>query len=68
MTCQISFVGENFSYRLYYHDAVRSNLGHFFALGTTSLKRGYYFPSMIRVSMEMRRVVVFKVNIDAIEA
>ncbi|WP_395447121.1 ATP-binding protein [Aminobacter sp. UC22_36] len=64
----ISFVGENFSYRPYYQDAIRGNLGRFFALGTTSLKRGYYFSSPIRVGMEIRGVVVFKVDIDAIEA
>lgn len=64
----ISFVGENFSYRPYYQDAIRGNLGRFFALGTTSLKRGYYFSSPIRIGMEIRGVVVFKVDIDGIEA
>ncbi|PWK66958.1 sensor histidine kinase [Aminobacter sp. AP02] len=64
----ISFVGENFSYRPYYQDAIRGNQGRFFALGTTSLKRGYYFSSPIRIGMEIRGVVVFKVDIDAIEA
>ena len=64
----ISFVGENFSYRPYYQDAIRGNLGRFFALGTTSLKRGYYFSSPIRIGMEIRGVVVFKVDIDGIES
>lgn len=64
----ISFVGENFSYRPYYQDAIRGNQGRFFALGTTSLKRGYYFSSPIRIGMEIRGVVVFKVDVDAIEA
>lgn len=64
----ITFVGENFSYRPYYQDAIRGNQGRFFALGTTSLKRGYYFSSPIRIGMEIRGVVVFKVDIDAIEA
>lgn len=64
----LSFVGENFSYRPYYQDAIRGNLGRFFALGTTSLKRGYYFSSPVRIGMEIRGVVVFKVDIDAIEA
>lgn len=64
----ISFVGENFSYRPYYQDAIRGDLGRFFALGTTSLKRGYYFSSPIRIGMEIRGVVVFKVDIDGIEA
>nr|WP_269930274.1 sensor histidine kinase [Aminobacter sp. HY435] len=64
----ISFVGENFAYRPYYQNAIRGDLGRFFALGTTSLKRGYYFSSPIRIGMEIRGVVVFKVDIDAIEA
>lgn len=64
----ISFVGENFAYRPYYQDAIRGDSGRFFALGTTSLKRGYYFSSPIRVGMEIRGVVVFKVDVDAIEA
>lgn len=64
----ISFIGENFSYRPYYQDAIRGNLGRFFALGTTSLKRGYYFSSPIRIGMEIRGVVVFKVDIDGIES
>ena len=34
----ISFVGENFSYRPYYQDAIRGNLGRFFALGTAPVE------------------------------
>ena len=62
------FVGENFAYRPYFQDAIAGNRGRFFALGTTSLKRGYYFSSPILVGSEIRGVVVFKVDIDAIEA
>lgn len=61
------FIGQNFSYRPYFQDAVSGGEGRFFALGTTSLKRGYYFGSPIRVDGEIRGVVVFKVDIDAIE-
>lgn len=63
-----SFVGENFSYRPYYQDAIRGQQGRFFALGTTSLKRGYYFSSPVMTNGMVRGVVVFKVDIDAIEA
>ena len=64
----ISFVGENFSYRPYFQDAIKGKRGRFFALGTTSLKRGYYFSAPVQVGDTIRGVVVFKVEVDAIEA
>jgi two-component system C4-dicarboxylate transport sensor histidine kinase DctB len=64
----VSFVGENFSYRPYYQDAIQGRQGRFFALGTTSLKRGYYFSAPVTIRDEIKGVVVFKVDIDAIEA
>jgi len=63
-----SFVGENFSYRPYFQDAAKGSQARFYALGTTSLKRGYYFASPIRVNDTIRGVIVFKVDIDSIEA
>jgi two-component system, NtrC family, C4-dicarboxylate transport sensor histidine kinase DctB len=63
-----SFVGENFSYRPYFQDAIAGGQGRFFALGTTSLKRGYYFASPVRVAGNVLGVVVVKIDIDAIEA
>ncbi|MEZ5783759.1 MAG: sensor histidine kinase [Rhizobiaceae bacterium] len=62
-----TFVGENFSYRPYFFDALAGGKGRFFALGTTSLKRGYYFGAPIRLGDDVRGVVVFKVDIDSIE-
>lgn len=64
----LSFVGQNFSYRPYYQDAAEGKQGRFFALGTTSLKRGYYFSSPVHVGGQIRGVVVFKVDIEPIEA
>ena len=63
-----SFVGQNFSYRPYFQDAARGLQSRFYALGTTSLKRGYYFASPVRVDGAIRGVIVFKVDIDSIEA
>jgi two-component system C4-dicarboxylate transport sensor histidine kinase DctB len=65
---EISFVGENFTYRPYFQDAMAGKLGRFFALGTTSLKRGYYFSAPVMIEDTVRGVVVFKVDIDAVEA
>lgn len=63
-----SFVGENFSYRPYFQNAMAGLQARFFALGTTSQKRGYYFSSPVHVDGAVRGVVVFKVDLDAIEA
>ena len=62
-----SFVGENFDYRPYFTDAIKGGLGSFFALGTTSLKRGYYFSAPIRNGENIDGVLTIKVDIDAIE-
>jgi two-component system C4-dicarboxylate transport sensor histidine kinase DctB len=62
-----SFVGQNFSYRPYFQDAAKGRQSRFYALGTTSLKRGYYFGSPVTVDGEIRGVIVFKVDIDSIE-
>ncbi len=62
-----SFVGQNFSYRPYFQDAAKGRQSRFYALGTTSLKRGYYFASPIHVEGRISGVIVFKVDIDSIE-
>jgi two-component system C4-dicarboxylate transport sensor histidine kinase DctB len=62
-----SFVGENFSYRPYFRDAAAGRQARFYALRTTSAKRGYYFASPVDVAGVVRGVIVFKVDIDAIE-
>lgn len=63
----VSFVGENFAYRPYFYDALTSDEGRFFALGTTSLKRGYYFGAPVRTPDGPQGVVVFKMDMDMIE-
>lgn len=63
-----SFVGQNFSYRPYFQEAAEGKLSRFYALGTTSAKRGYYFSAPVRVSGAVRGVIVFKVDVDVIEA
>jgi two-component system C4-dicarboxylate transport sensor histidine kinase DctB len=64
----VSFVGENFSYRPYFQEAAEGRQSRFYALGTTSSKRGYYFGSPIEIAGAIRGVIVFKVDIDMIEA
>ena len=64
----VSFVGQNFSFRPYFQQALRGEEGHFFALGTTSDKRGYYFSAPVFVNGKVAGVVVFKIDLGQIEA
>lgn len=61
------FVGRNFSYRPYFQQAMQGNLGRYFALGTASLKRGYFFAYPVRSENEILGAVVIKINIDDVE-
>lgn len=63
-----TFVGENYSYRPYYQDAIRGGLGRFFALGVMSNMRGYYFSAPVKLGDRAAGVVVLKVHIEEIEA
>ncbi|OLP54823.1 two-component sensor histidine kinase [Rhizobium rhizosphaerae] len=63
-----SFVGENFSYRPYFQQAIAGQTARFYALGTTSAKRGYYFSAPVRIAGAIRGAIVFKVDVDLIEA
>ncbi|MDR7125237.1 ATP-binding protein [Pseudotabrizicola sp. 4114] len=62
-----SFIGGNFAFRPYFYDALTGAAGQFYALGTTSGKRGYYFGAPVRVAGLTAGVLVFKVDLDAIE-
>ncbi|WP_240905628.1 sensor histidine kinase [Thiorhodococcus mannitoliphagus] len=61
------FVGRNFSFRPYFRDAMEGQLGRYFALGTTSKQRGYYFAYPVREAEEILGAVVVKIDIAATE-
>ncbi|WP_295476136.1 ATP-binding protein [uncultured Pseudomonas sp.] len=63
-----SFVGRNFSFRPYFNDALAGKLGRFFGLGTTSVKRGYFFAAPVRDGDEVVGVLVIKVDLDYTES
>ena len=42
-------------------------MGRYFALGTTSSKRGYYFAYPVRKDDEILGAVAIKINIDSVE-
>lgn len=62
-----SFVGGNFAFRPYFFDAMAGGQGRFYALGTTSNKRGYYFGAAIDVAGQRLGVMVLKVDVDDLE-
>ncbi len=62
-----SFVGKNFHYRPYFRQAIQGRPGHYFALGTTSGKRGYYFSHPVFIGGTPRGVLVVKVDLNDIE-
>jgi two-component system C4-dicarboxylate transport sensor histidine kinase DctB len=62
-----SFVGRNFSFRPYFQQAMRGKQGNYFAIGSTSSKRGYYYSFPVRYAGEVIGVVVVKMDISLIE-
>ncbi|SDX16360.1 two-component system, NtrC family, C4-dicarboxylate transport sensor histidine kinase DctB [Pseudomonas syringae] len=62
-----SFIGRNFSFRPYFIDALAGRTGRFFGLGTTSVKRGYFFAAPVRDGDRVIGVLVIKVDLDHTE-
>jgi two-component system, NtrC family, C4-dicarboxylate transport sensor histidine kinase DctB len=64
-----SFIGRNFSYRPYFQAALSGGKGRFYAIGTTSGVRGYYFAAPVRNrDGAVSGVIAVKIGLDAIEA
>ncbi|WP_425088231.1 ATP-binding protein [Stappia sp.] len=57
---ELSFVGRSFGYRPYFTQAVEGGLGRFFALGTTSGERGYFYAYPVEVEQRIVGVVAVK--------
>lgn len=64
-----SFIGKNFAFRPYFQQAIQGNLGRYYAVGTTSNERGYYFAySISDADDHSLGVITVKVNVAEIEA
>jgi diguanylate cyclase (GGDEF)-like protein/PAS domain S-box-containing protein len=60
-----SFVGKSYAFRPYFIQAMRGVPGRYFALGATSLKRGFYASHPVRDGKKkIMGVVVIKQNIE----
>ncbi|GGC09341.1 hypothetical protein GCM10011352_39680 [Marinobacterium zhoushanense] len=64
---EATFIGRDFSFRPYFQDALKGEEGRYFALGTTSKRRGYYFSYPLSDAGEVVGVVVVKVDLHDVE-
>ena len=62
-----SFMGNNFSFRPYFQLALQNVLGRYYAVGTITGERGYFFASSILDKDRVLGVLAVKVAIDDIE-
>ena len=64
-----SFIGQNFAFRPYFTQAAAGGQGRFFAVGTTSGVRGYYFASpVLGLAGQVVGVVALKIGVEDQEA
>jgi len=64
---ELSFVGRNFQYRPYFKQALDGQQGQFFALGTTSGERGYFYAEAVRNGSDVIGVLAVKFTVDRFE-
>lgn len=62
-----SFVGGNFAFRPYFQEAIQGKPGRYYALGTTSNRRGYYFSYPVYEGDSIIGVAVVKVDLTQFE-
>jgi two-component system, NtrC family, C4-dicarboxylate transport sensor histidine kinase DctB len=63
----LSFVGQNFSYRPYFQDAMRVGSGRFYGLGTTTRLPGYFLSHAVRAGERVIGVAVVKIDISKLD-
>jgi two-component system C4-dicarboxylate transport sensor histidine kinase DctB len=66
-TDPLTFVGKNFSFRPYFTQAIGGQPGRYYALGTTSQQRGYYFSYPVRDEGETLGVIAVKLSVAPVE-
>lgn len=63
-----SFVGNNYSYRPYFRDAIRGDLGRFYGIGATTGVPGYFLAAAIEERGQRLGVAAVKVSLDSFES
>src|SRR5699024_5271060 len=64
----VSFVGENYAFRMYFQDAMRHKTGRMYAVGATSGEPGYFLSTAIIIGGETVGVAVVKIDLKPLEA
>lgn len=59
-----TFVGQQYTFRPYFIDALKGAFGRFYGVGTTSGEPGYFVSQPILVDGQIRGVVVVKLNLE----
>jgi PAS domain S-box-containing protein len=63
-----SFVGQNYTFRSYFQQAIKGGIGHLFAYGTVSKRRGFYASAPVRNKEgQIVGVVAIKKELEDIE-
>ncbi len=63
-----TFIGRNFAFRPYFQEAMQGKISRYYALGTTSGERGYYFSAPVKATDgTVSGVVVVKIAVDPLE-
>ncbi|MEN3297706.1 MAG: hypothetical protein V7642_6959 [Burkholderiales bacterium] len=62
-----SFVGNNFSFRPYFVDAMRTGTGRFYGLGTVTIAPGYYISHHIKQGPNVLGVAVVKIDLTNLD-
>lgn len=65
---QTSFIGKDFSFRPYFKQAMAGLSGRYYALGTTTNRRGYYFSYPVKSKQKIIGVAVVKVDLKQFES
>lgn len=63
-----SFIGRNYAWRPYFSEAIQGSPSQYFALGSSSKQRGYYFSYPVTYAAETIGVIVVKKDLTSIEA
>jgi two-component system C4-dicarboxylate transport sensor histidine kinase DctB len=63
-----SFVGQNYSFRPYFIQAMQGQPGHFYGVGSTTNLAGYFISSPIYSAGDIVGVVVVKIDLEPLQA
>ncbi|EHU4976048.1 sensor histidine kinase [Vibrio vulnificus] len=62
-----TFVGEDFSFRPYFIEAMQGHIARYVALGIRSNKRGYFYSAPIWLENKIAGVITVKVSLEELE-